>query len=151
MRRNRLLVLVACGLTVGLVAPEPRPAPPVAEPHKPALQADAEGYYVPGYRFTLNGFRFTRFRLRPEALLSFAQAGIEQPVGCVESVIRAATVHLRCDYPQLGTVTIDGKFLTRLATTSLDTAVLSAVVTVRAASGEILYSARDSFVWLPGD
>jgi hypothetical protein len=51
----------------------------------------------------------------------------------------------------VGTVTIDGKFLTRLATTSLDTAVLSAVVTVRSGSGEILYSARDSFVWHPGD
>jgi hypothetical protein len=50
----------------------------------------------------------------------------------------------------VGIVTIDGKFLTRLATTSLDTPVLSAVVTVRSASGEIVYSARDSFVWHPG-
>ncbi len=101
----------------------------------------------------MNRFRFTGFSLRPEALVSFAQttAGIDQPAACFEALIRADTVHLRCDYPQVGTVTIDGKFLTRLATNSLDTAVLSAVVTVRAASGEILYSARDSFVWHPGD
>ena len=164
MRRNRLLLLVASGLAVGLVVvlrpraptpsnPERRLAPSVAEPRKPALQADAEGYYVPGYRFTVNRFRFSGFSLRPEALVTFAltTAGIEQPAGCSEAVIRAETVHLRCDYPQVGTVTIDGRFLTRLATNSLDTAVLSAVVTVRTASGEILYSARDSFVWHPGE
>src|SRR2546426_5169599 len=105
-RRTRLLLLVAFGLAVGFFVlllrtppstnPEQAPPPPVEEPRKPALQADAEGYYVPG------------------------------------------------------TVTIDGKFLTRLATHSLDTAVLSAVVTVRTASGEILYSARDSFAVAPG-
>src|SRR2546427_6520568 len=76
-------------------------------------------------------------------------AGIEQSAGCFEALIRVDTVHLRCDH-QAGTVTIDGKFLTRLATHSLDTAVLSAVVTVRTASGEILYSARDSFAVAPG-
>ncbi|OLC08629.1 MAG: hypothetical protein AUH69_06750 [Actinobacteria bacterium 13_1_40CM_4_65_12] len=159
MRRNRLLLLVAFGLAVGVLVvlrartptstkPEQRPAPPVEEPREPALQADAEGYYVPGYRFTVSRFRFTGFSLRPEALVSFAQttAGIEQPAACFEALIRADTVHLRCDYPQVGTVAIDGKFLTRLATNSLDTAVLSAVVTVRSASGEIVYSARDSFV-----
>ena len=163
MRRNRLLLLVALGLAVGLVVvlrprtpppanPVPRPAPPVEKP-RPALQADAAGYYVPGYRFAVNRFRFSGFSLRPEALVSFAQtsAGIDQPAPCVDALIRADTVHLRCDYPQLGTVSIDGKFLTRLATSSLDAAVLSAVVTVRSPSGDILYSARDSFVWHPVD
>jgi len=164
MRRYRLLLLVAFGLAVGLLVvlrpraptptkPQQRPAPPpVEEPRKPALQADAEGYYAPGYRFAVNRFRFAGFSLRPEALVTFAQtsAGIEQPAACFEALIRADSVHLRCDSPQVGTVTIDGKFLTRLATTSLDTPVLSAVVTVRSASGEIVYSARDSFVWHPG-
>jgi len=52
MRRNRLLLLVAVGLAVGVLVvlrprtptstkPEHRPAPPVEEPRKPALQADA--------------------------------------------------------------------------------------------------------------
>src|SRR5436309_11351639 len=155
MRRNRLLLLLAVGLAVAFLLvlrqrtptstnAERRPAPPVAEPRHPPLQADAEAYYVPGYRFSVNRFRFTGFSLRPEALVTFARttAGIEQPAGCFETLIRADTVHPRCDYPQLGTVTIDGKFLTRFATNSLDAALLSAVVTVRAASGDILYSAR---------
>jgi hypothetical protein len=162
MRRNRLLLLVAVAVVVGLLVvlrprtpppttPVQRPAPPVEKP-RPALQADAAGYYVPGYRFAVNRFRFTRFSLRPEALVSFATpGGVEQPAPCFEAQIRADTVHLRCDYPQVGTVSIDGKFLTRLATTSLDAAVLSAVVTVRSPSGDVLYSARDSFVWHPGD
>ena len=65
-------------------------------------------------------------------------------------VLTAVNLGLLCD-PQVGTVTIDGKFLTRLATHSLDAAVLSAVVTVRSARGEILYSARDSFLRHPGE
>jgi hypothetical protein len=106
---------------------------------------------VPGYAFTVNRFRFTGFSLRPDAFVTFAQTtgGAEQQLGCVEAVIRTETVRLRCDDPQVGTVTIDGKFLTRLVTRRLDAAVLSAVVTVRSGSGEILYRARDSFVWHP--
>src|SRR2546428_13859933 len=82
-RRTRLLLLVAFGLAVGFFAlllrtptstnPEQPPPPPVEEPRKPALQADAEGYYVPSYRFTVNRFQFTGFSLRPEALVTFAQ------------------------------------------------------------------------------
>jgi hypothetical protein len=164
MRRNRVLLLVALGLAVGVLVvlrprtptstnPAPRPAPPVEQPPKPALQADAEGYYVPGYRFSVGRFRFTGFSLRPEALVSFAQttSGVEQPAPCLEATISTAAIHLRCDYPQVGVVTIEGKFLTRLATNRLDTPVVSAVVTVRTGSGDILYSARDSFVWHPGD
>jgi len=95
----------------------------------------------------VNGFRFTGFSLHPEALVTFAQT----TVACVEAQISAQNVHLRCDDPQVGTVTIDGRFLTRLASNRLDAAVLSAVVTVRAGSGEVLYSARDSFRWQPVD
>jgi len=158
MRRNRLLLLFALGLagaflfvlrprTPRSTIAEPRLPPTVVKPRQPALQADAEGYYVPGYPFTVNGFRFTGFSLRPEALVTFAQT----TVACVEADISAQNVHLRCDDPQVGTVTIDGKFLTRLASNLLDAAVLSAVVTVRTGSGEILYSARDSFRWHPRD
>jgi len=156
VRRNRLLLILAFGLAIGVLVvlrprtptstiPERRPAPPAEERRKPALQADAEGSYVPGYPFTVNGFRFTGFTLHPEALVTFAQT----TVACVEAQISAQSVHLRCDDPQVGTVTIDGRFLTRLASNRLDAAVLSAVVTVRTGSGEILYSARDSFVWHP--
>src|SRR3989454_12458841 len=158
MRRHRLLLLLAFGLAGAfLLVLRPRPPrsttaeqplpPPVVEPRKSPLQADAEGDYVPGYPFTVNGFRFTGFSLRPEALVTFAQT----TVACPEAKISAQSVHLRCDDPQLGTVTIDGRFLTRLASNQLDAAVLSAVVTVRDASGEILYSARDSFRWHPGN
>src|SRR5216110_1116314 len=156
MRRNRLLLLLAVGLAVAFLLvlrqrtptstnAERRPAPPVAEPRHPPLQADAEGYYVPGYTFSVNRFRFTGFSLRPEALVTFAQttSGAEQAVACFEAVISVDTIHLRCDDPQVGTVTIDGKFLTRLLTTRLDAAVVTAVVTVRSGSGEIVYNARD--------
>ncbi len=70
---------------------------------------------------------------------------------CFEAQITAQNVHLRCDDPKVGTVTIDGKFLTRLVTNRLDAAVVSAVVTVRTGSGEILYRARDSFQWHPAE
>ena len=166
MLRNRLLLLVALGAAVGLLvvlrlrAPtstipeQPPPAPrPLAQPREPALQADAAGYYVPGYSFAVSRFRFAGFSLRPEALVTFAEgaAGTAYPASCLEALIKADTVHLRCDYPQVGTVTIDGRFLTRVVTQRLDIPVLSAVVTVRAASGDTLYSARDSFVWHPSE
>src|SRR5881396_3312949 len=158
MRRNRRLLLLALGLAGAVLvvrrlrtpsAPmaEQLLPPPVVEPRKSPLQADAEGYYVPGYPFTVNGFRFTGFSLHPEALVTFAQT----TVACVEAQISAQNVHLRCDDPQVDTVTVDGRFLTRLASNRLDAAVLSAVVTVRAGSGEVLYSARDSFRWQPVD
>src|SRR3989442_10227618 len=74
----RLLLLLALGVAGAILVvlrlptprspiAEPRSPPPVVESRKPPLQAEAEGYYVPGYPFTVNGFRFTRFSLRPEA------------------------------------------------------------------------------------
>jgi|SRR5882724_8534223 len=158
-----LVLLVAVGLAVGLLAllllwtpgatvPEQPPPPPAVERRKPALQADAEGQYVPGYRFSVGRFRFTGFSLRPEALVTFAQAtsGTEEVVPCLEATITAVRIHLRCESPEVGIVTIEGRFLTRLATNLLDRPVVSAFVTVRAESGEVLYNARDSFVWQPG-
>ena len=156
MRRTCLLLLLALGLAGAFllvlwprtprstIAEQPLP-PPVVKPRQPPLQADAEGDYVPGYPFTVNGFRFTGFSLRPEAVVTFAQT----TVPCLEAHISAQSVHLRCEDQQVGTVTIDGRFLTRLASNQLDAEVLSAVVTVRAGSGDILYSARDSFRWRP--
>ena len=151
-------VVVACVLLLLFwPPPEPptaaHPAAPAAAtaPHSP-LQADAAGSYIPGYAFSVNGFRFTGFSVRPETLVTFlAASGTRNSGGCLEAVIRADGVHLRCEGPQGSTITIDGKFLTRLATTRLDAAVLSALVMVRSGSGEVLYSARDRFVWRPAD
>ena len=166
MSGKRLLALVlfvAVSLAVGFLVvrrlrtPRPTiseqpPPPPAVEPRKPALQADAEGQYVPGYRFSVGRFRFTGFSLRPEALVTFAQttSGTEEAEPCLEARISPASIHLRCEHPQVGIVTIEGRFLTRLATNRLDTPAVSAVVTVRAENGEVLYSARDSFLWEPG-
>ena len=164
MRRPQLLLVFAVVLVVALFAvlrrrgptsnPQPPPAAPAVEPRKPALQADAEGAYVPGYEFTVNRLRFTGFSLHPDPVVTFVQTtgGAEQAMACLDALIRADTVHLRCDDPQMGTtVTIDGRFLARVATDRLDTAVLAAFVTVRSGSGEILYRARDSFKWHPRD
>ena len=129
-------------------APPPPPPPPPAQPKKP-LQADAEGHYVPGYAFSVSRYRFTGFTLRPDAYATFVNASGEQPVYCQEAVITATTFHLRCDDPQVGVVTIKGKFRTRLATDKLDTPEASAIVTIRTGSGEILYNAQDSFTWEP--
>jgi hypothetical protein len=163
MSRKRV-VLLALGLVGAslvvfvLLTPIPPPAekpvpPPAVERPKQPLQADAEGSYVPGYRFTVDRFRFTGFSLRPEALVTFAQSssGTQEPVPCLEAQIRADAFHLRCDDQQIGTVTIDGRFLTRFVTKRLDAPVVSAVVTVRAGSGDILYRARDSFEWHPNE
>lgn len=162
-RRKRVLLFVALAL-VGLVlivllwpTPPPvaeRPAAPPA-PARPArpLQAEAEGSYLPSYRFTVNGFQFSGLTLHPDAFVTFAppSGGMEQPVACVDARVRETAVHLRCEDPQVGTVTVDGRFLTRYVTDRLDAAVLSAVVTVRSGSGEVLYSARESFGWRPSE
>ncbi len=161
-RRVLLVVLFAVGFAAGVLVvrqlrtptpvPEQPPPPPVVERPKPALQADAEGQYVPGYAFSVGLFRFTGFSLRPDALVTFAKgaSGAEDVATCEQATISAVSFRLRCESLQVGTITIEGRFLTRLVTTRLDTPVASAVVTVRTQSGEVLYSARDSFVWQPG-
>jgi hypothetical protein len=158
MRVLRWFLLVVLVLVVGFVVwalfinPAPtvteQPKAPAARPPRP-LQADAEGYYEPGYQFTVGGLRFTRLTLRPEAFVTFARTGTRQEVGCLEAVIRPETVTLRCDIDRVGTLTVEGQFLSRFATTRLDTPVLSAFLTVRNQRGETLYRARDSFLWHP--
>src|SRR5260370_2415329 len=163
MSRNRLLFIGVLAVAGGIFAalrlgspatslPEKRaPQPPRIEEPNPALQSEAEGYYVPGYEFTVNGYRFAGFSLRPEALVTFASAtaGNKDQESCSEARISAATVHLRCDFPREGTVTIDGRFLTRLATSRLDAAGLSAGGAVRSGYRGVVYYARGSFVLHP--
>lgn len=148
-----LILLLAVGFVVWALffvsAPTvtEQPKAPTALPR--ALQADAEGYYEPGYQFTLSGLRFTRLTLRPETFLTFTRTGTKYEAGCLEAVIKPDVVQLRCEHDRVGTVIVDGRFLTRFATTRLDTPVLSAFVTVRNQRGETLYRARDSFTWHP--
>src|SRR2546426_517204 len=85
-RKLLLVLLVVVGLAVvafavllvitpaAPIAEQPPPKPAV-ERRKAALQADAEGQYVPGYHFVVGPLRFTGFSLRPEALVTFAQTG----------------------------------------------------------------------------
>src|SRR2546426_2840543 len=96
-RKLLLVLLVVVGLAVIAFAvllvitpaapiPEPPPPKPAVERRKAALQADAEGQYVPGYHFVVGPLRFTGFSLRPEALVTFAQtgSGAEEVAGCLE-------------------------------------------------------------------
>ncbi|HEV8264890.1 MAG TPA: metal-dependent hydrolase, partial [Gemmatimonadales bacterium] len=155
--RGRLVLIGAAVVVLGVgvfvalqqVPPPPvveQPPAPVAPPPRP-LQADAEGYYEPGYRFTVGRFRFTSFTLRPEALVTFTEAGTraKRVVECIEAVVRADVVRLRCEDPRVAFLTIEGTFPRRVATEQLDAPVVSAVVTVRSATGEVVYRARDSF------
>src|ERR1044071_9352384 len=96
MLRNRLLLLVALGAAVGFLvvlrlrAPTSAPRP-LPQRREPALQADAAGYYVPGYSFAVSRFRFAGFSLRPEALVTFAERGTAYPASCLEALIKADT------------------------------------------------------------
>src|SRR6266550_2362126 len=79
-RKLLLVLLVVVGLAViafavllvitpaAPIAEQP-PSKPAVERRKAALQADAEGQYVPGYHFVVGPLRFTGFSLRPEALV----------------------------------------------------------------------------------
>lgn len=148
------LVLVlagAGGLVLLLLLPAPAPTvveQPKAPPPPPRpLQSEAEGYYEPDYQFTVGGRRFTRVTLRPTAFLTFARYGGRQESGCADARIGQDAVYLRCEVERVGIVTIDGRFTSRFATSRLDAAVLSAVITVTNPRGEVLYRARGSFRW----
>jgi len=159
-RRRRRVILIGAAVVVvggvaGFVALQPVPPPPVAVEQPPAavappprpLQVDAEGSYEPGYQFSVMGARFTRLTLLPEPSVTFTRVGTRQEAGCFNGTVKADIVQLTCEIDRVGVMTIDGRFLTRTATTALDRPVLSALLTVRNARGEIVYRARDSFVW----
>src|SRR5947199_9326701 len=129
-RKLLLVLLVVVGLAVIAFAvllvitpaapiPEQPPPKPAVERGKAALQADAEGQYVPGYHFVVGPLRFTGFSLRPEALVTFAPtgSGAGEVAGCREATITAVSIHLRCESPEVGVLTIADRFLTRAATT----------------------------------
>jgi len=163
VRRRRRVILVGgagvlvvgAGVFVALqpVAPPPaavvEQAPAAVAPPPQPLQAEAEGYYEPGYQFTVADRRFTRLTLRPDPSVRFVRTGTREEFGCFNAEITPQVVHLRCEIERVGTMTIDGRFVTRSATTRMDAPAISAVLTVRNARGEVLYSARDNFVWRP--
>ncbi len=124
-------------------APPPEPPPPPPRP----LQSEVEGYYEPSYKFTVFDRRFIRLTLRPNPSVTFARVGSRQEVACEDARIGQDAVRLRCTLEPYGVVTIEGRFPSRYATSKLDMPVLSAVVTVANARGEVQYRARDSFYW----
>ena len=148
-----VLALVGAAAVVILII-LPAPAPTVVEqpkappppPPRP-LQSDAEGYYEPGYAFTVADRRFTRLTLRPEPFLTFARPGTREEAGCADARIGRDAVYLRCELYRVGMVTIDGRFTSRVVTGRLDAPALSALITVTNPRGEVLYRARDSFRW----
>ncbi|HET8714005.1 MAG TPA: hypothetical protein VFM23_10035 [Gemmatimonadales bacterium] len=150
-----VLALVGAGsfAVLRLSAPAPvveqPPPPPPAEPPPPPrpLQAEVEGYYEPNYKFTVFDRRFTRLTLRPRAFVTFVRTGTRQDVDCENARIDRDAVRLRCTLEPYGVVTIDGRFPTRYATSKLDMPVLSALITVTSARGDVVYRARDSFYW----
>ena len=150
-----LLALVGAGAFVILRLPAPAPvvteqpnaAPPPQRPPPRPLQSEAEGYYEPTYQFTVSDRRFTRLTLRPEPFVTFSRIGTRQEVGCEDARIGQDAVHLRCELERVGVVTIDGRFTSRFVTSSLDTPVLSALITITNTRGETLFSARESFYW----
>jgi len=158
-RRRRRVVFIGAAVVVVAgagVFVAVQPVPPkataveqpaqVAPPPRP-LQVDAEGSYEPGYQFSVMGARFTRLTLLPEPSVTFARVGTRQEAGCFNGTVKPDVVQLTCEIDRVGIMTIDGRFLTRVATTALDRPVLSALLTVRNARGEIVYRARDNFVW----
>ena len=159
-RHRRVIVIGAAVAVVGgaavFVAVQPAAPPPpavvetapapVAPPPKP-LQAEAEGSYEPGYQFTVADRRFTRLTLRPDPFITFRRMGTRLEFGCAEAVITPQSLHLSCEIERVGNMTIDGRFVNRVATTRLDAPAISATLTVRNLRGEVVYSARDNFVW----
>ena len=159
-RRARLLLIggaavlvVGAGVFVVLQRAAPPPPvvveqvpAPVAPPPKP-LQAEVEGWYVPGYEFTVADRRFTRLTLKPDPFITFQRTGTKQEFSCAEATITPTTLRLRCEIERVGVMSIDGRFVHRVATTRLDAPAISAVLTVRNLRGEVVYSARDNFVW----
>ena len=129
--------------TVAELPQEPPPPPPPPRP----LQVEAPGWYEPDYNFTIADRRFIRLTLRPDAAVTFAKYGGREESGCADARIGQSAVSVRCEVPRVGTVTIDGRFTSRYATSRLDAGVLSAVITVTNPRGEVLYRARDSFRW----
>ncbi|HEV8510664.1 MAG TPA: hypothetical protein VGQ48_09485 [Gemmatimonadales bacterium] len=146
------LVGAAAFVVLRLQAPAPvvteQPKAALPPPPRP-LQSDAEGYYEPGYQFTVSDRRFTRLTLRPEPFVTFSRVGTRQEAGCEDARIGPDAVHLRCELDRVGMVTIDGRFTSRFVTSRLDIPVLSALITVTSTRGETLYRARDAFVWHP--
>ena len=152
-----VVVLVGAGAfaVLKLAAPAPvavvppvdtTPVEPPPPPPRP-LQSEVEGYYEPTYKFSVFDRRFTRLTLRPSPSVTFARPGTRQEIPCEDARINRDAVYLRCTIEPYGKVTIDGRFPARYATSKLDMPVLSAVITVTNARGEVQYRARDSFYW----
>jgi hypothetical protein len=142
-----VILRLAPGVTEQPTAAPPPPEPPPPPPPRP-LQAEAEGYYEPSYKFTVSDRRFTRLTLRPQPFVTFSRPGTRDEVGCADARISPAQVHLRCEFERVGiVVTIEGQFPSRTVTSRLDAQVLNAWITITNTRGETLFRARESFYW----
>jgi hypothetical protein len=147
-----LATLIALG---GCRSKTPPPSQAYSPPRalEQPLQSNEEGYYIPSNKFRVTGFQFEGFALHPDPLVLFASVtdSVEHPSSrCDDATISSDTIHLRCLYESLGAVSIDGNFLVKNAIGRMDTAVVSAVVTVRS-NGQVLHQGRDSFIWILGE
>jgi hypothetical protein len=161
MRRTRLIVLIlvalaAGGFWVGSRLAEPPVVPgyvPFSTPDPHRLQADEEGYYIPDDQFTVRAFQFNGFSLRPDPLVIFSKVkdSVEHPsLRCQNVRASGDSLHLVCEYPQLGTVMIDGTFPIREAEDRAPGPRFVGLVTVNR-DGRTLYRKQHSFVFTMGE
>lgn len=140
---------------------------------------DASGYYSPQPRIVVGKYEITTVALHnidywcgggcgynnprpvtdPQTLSLRLSADTSQGVPaalCGEWTIRADTLHLACESPDLGTITIDGAFLDKggdfgnvFSNGQHPKFVLSATVTV-SQGGRVVYTARHQFSYFHG-
>jgi hypothetical protein len=116
------------------------------------LQVDEEGYYLPQGEFTVDGFVFNGFTLRPNVsvILASIRDSIQHPSPCPAAAIRGDTMHLACPYPGLGMVTIDGTFPIREVEGLSSGPRFIGMVTITR-DGRTLHRGRHSFLFTSGD
>ncbi len=124
---------------------------------------DLDGFYFLRDTLSVGGYKIIALALAPRVALIKEDSTGHQDTSrdCAEAIVRPDTVHLRCELPPVGVVTIDGKFLvTRTANGVVytlgpgqsDDAVdeLSALVTVSRDNTPI-HSARHNFTFRLGE
>src|SRR5712671_2734656 len=104
MTRTRLALLILLAGALGLVWLQARLSEPAVvpgsvrfapvDPHR--RQIDEEGYYLPQGEFSVDGFVFNGFSLRPNVsvILASLRDSIQHPSPCPAATMRGDTMHL---------------------------------------------------------
>ena len=160
MARTRLVLLILLAGALGLVWLKSRmseaPVVPGSVRFAPVdhhrLQIDEEGYYLPQGEFTVDGFVFNGFSVRPDVsvILASIRDSIQHPSPCPAATIRGDTMHLACPYPGLGMVTIDGTFPIREVEDPSSGPRFIGMVTITH-DGRTLHRGRHSFLFTIGE